>query len=79
MSPGIVDISIHHVTLTRDTSIHVLQLIIGDFGLSLDQQRSQMALWAIFAAVSDGYCKVYIMYVISTCYYIHATETTSEL
>lgn len=27
-------------------------LIIGDFGLSLDQQMAQMALWAIFASVS---------------------------
>lgn len=27
-----------------------LQLIIGDFGLSMDQSRSQMALWAIMAA-----------------------------
>ena len=29
-----------------------LQLIIGDFGLSLDEQKAQMAMWAIFAAVS---------------------------
>lgn len=28
------------------------QLIIGDFGLSLDQQMAQMALWAIYASVS---------------------------
>ncbi len=41
-----------------DTSTHIhthththTQLIIGDFGLSLDEQRAQMALWAIFAAV----------------------------
>ena len=27
------------------------QLIIGDFGLSLDQQKAQMAMWAIYAAV----------------------------
>ena len=27
-----------------------LKLIIGNFGLSLDQARSQMALWAIMAA-----------------------------
>ena len=27
-----------------------MQLIIGNFGLSLDQARVQMALWAIFAA-----------------------------
>lgn len=27
-----------------------LQLIIGNFGLSLDQARSQMALWAIMAS-----------------------------
>ena len=26
-------------------------LVIGDFGLSLDQQKAQMAMWAIFAAV----------------------------
>jgi hypothetical protein len=26
------------------------QLIVGDFGLSLDQQMSQMAMWAIFAS-----------------------------
>lgn len=26
------------------------QLVIGDFGLSMDQSRSQMALWAIMAA-----------------------------
>lgn len=29
------------------------QLIIGDFGLSLDQQKAQMAIWAVFAAVSQ--------------------------
>ena len=28
------------------------QLIIGNYGLSLDQQKAQMALWAIFASVS---------------------------
>lgn len=27
-----------------------LQLVIGNFGLSMDQSRSQMALWAIMAA-----------------------------
>jgi hypothetical protein len=26
------------------------QLIIGDFSLSVDQQRSQMALWSMWAA-----------------------------
>ena len=30
-----------------------MQLVIGDFGLSLDQQRAQMAVWAIFTAVSQ--------------------------
>ena len=29
-----------------------LQLVIGDFGLSLDEQKAQMAMWAIFASVS---------------------------
>ena len=33
-----------------------LQLIIGDFGLSLDEQKAQMAMWAIFAAVSLAVC-----------------------
>lgn len=28
----------------------VLQLIIGNFGLSLEQSKSQMALWTIMAA-----------------------------
>lgn len=28
----------------------LLQLIIGDFGLTMDQWRAQMALWAIYAA-----------------------------
>ena len=28
------------------------QLIVGDFGLSLDQQMSQMAMWTIFASVN---------------------------
>ena len=28
------------------------QLIIGDFGLSLDQQMTQMAMWAIYASVN---------------------------
>lgn len=32
------------------TSDIFLQLIIGNFGLSVDQARSQMALWAIMAA-----------------------------
>ena len=27
-----------------------LQLIIGNFGLSLDQARAQMGMWAMFAA-----------------------------
>ena len=27
-----------------------LQLVIGDYGLSLDQQRFQMSLWSIMAA-----------------------------
>lgn len=27
-----------------------LQLIIGNYGLSVDQSKSQMAMWAIFAA-----------------------------
>lgn len=30
------------------------ELIIGDFGLSLDQQMAQMALWAIYASVSGS-------------------------
>lgn len=29
---------------------YFLQLVIGNFGLSHDQQESQMALWAIMAA-----------------------------
>ena len=28
----------------------MFQLIIGDFGLTYDQMRAQMALWAIYAA-----------------------------
>ena len=30
----------------------LLQLIIGDYGLSFDEQRAQMAIWSILAAVS---------------------------
>lgn len=29
---------------------YILQLVIGNFGLSMEQSRSQMALWAIMAA-----------------------------
>lgn len=36
-----------HSSYTSDISP---QLIIGNFGLSMDQARSQMALWAIMAA-----------------------------
>lgn len=36
--------------LSCSLSLHCLQLIIGNFGLSEDQARSQMALWAIMAA-----------------------------
>ena len=32
--------------------LSLIQLIIGDFGLSYDEQKAQMALWSIFAAVS---------------------------
>lgn len=37
----------HHASNPSDIS---LQLIIGNFGLSVEQARSQMALWAIMAA-----------------------------
>lgn len=30
--------------------LHLLQLVIGNFGLSWDQQLTQMALWAVMAA-----------------------------
>jgi len=30
--------------------VHCLQLVIGNFGLSHDQERVQMAIWAILAA-----------------------------
>jgi hypothetical protein len=30
----------------------VIQIIVGDFGLSFEQQKAQLALWSIFAAVS---------------------------
>lgn len=32
------------------SKLHVLQLIIGNFGLSYEQSKTQMALWAILAA-----------------------------
>ncbi|MGH0188065.1 UNVERIFIED_CONTAM: hypothetical protein FKN15_027735 [Acipenser sinensis] len=31
-------------------SLSLSQLLVGDFGLSLDQSRSQMALWSVLAA-----------------------------
>lgn len=34
----------------KSYNIQCSQLVIGDFGLSMDQSRSQMALWAIMAA-----------------------------
>ena len=30
--------------------LYLLQLIIGNFGLSYEQSKTQMAMWAIFAA-----------------------------
>ena len=30
-----------------------MQIIAGDFGLSLDQQKVQLALWSIFASVRE--------------------------
>ena len=35
-----------------------LQLVVGDFGLSIDEQKAQFAIWAAFAAVS------YIVFII---------------
>ena len=49
------------------------QLIIGDFGLSLDQQMAQMALWAIYASVSDGSTRtaIILMHInVYTCKYL---------
>lgn len=42
----------HHEVLTRAPNpfLPPLQLIIGNFGLSYEQSRSQMALWTIMAA-----------------------------
>lgn len=34
----------------KSCNLQCSQLVIGDFGLSMDQSRSQMALWAIMAA-----------------------------
>lgn len=31
----------------------ISQLIIGDFGLSFEQSRTQFALWSIMASVSE--------------------------
>ena len=36
--------------LTPDSPFSFLQLIIGNFGLSYEQSKTQMAMWAIFAA-----------------------------
>ena len=40
------------MTVTADVccSCSRLQLVIGDYGLSLNQQRFQMSLWSIMAA-----------------------------
>jgi len=44
----------------------MIQLVIGDFGLSLDEQQAQIALWAIFAAVGQP-CPTQLMPVCSMC------------
>ena len=36
----------------------ILQLLIGDFSLSYEQSKTQFAIWAILAAVSDAVCLV---------------------
>ena len=33
----------------------ILQLVVGDFGLSYEESKAQFALWAILASVSIGF------------------------
>ena len=41
---------IHHICKGALSPFSFIQLIIGNFGLSYEQSKTQMAMWAIFAA-----------------------------
>ena len=51
-----------------------MQLVIGKLGLSVDQQRSQMALWAIFAAVRASELK----FLLSKIYFLPSLIASSH-
>jgi len=42
-----------------------VQLIIGDFSLSLEQAKSQFAIWSIFAAVGGHLCLCSVLNIIN--------------